>query len=231
MIRSGCCRASTSAVRRKPPGSALRKQWPSRRQQCPTHGGGSAQKRLALAVPPNSPGDAIALARAWNKPVMRYNIYKAARCALFLRLRLRGNRPYSAATLARQLALRDRRLRHPAQMLPDLVVPLVEIRAKLERAVLVDERGVVDEEDRHRFRQWQAVGVAERDPLIDRLDRPLQQQCAQFARVLHPYAAMAAPPAVGAEQVLQRRVVQIDVEAVRHLELDLAERALLPGAL
>ena len=82
-----------------------------------------------------------------------------------------------------------------------------------------------------RRRQVVSGGAARRDRLIDRVDRLLHQQRGQLVRVLHPDAAMADAAVVAAEQVFRRGVVQVDVEPVRHLELDLSERCAGSGQL
>ena len=63
-----------------------------------------------------------------------------------------------------------------------------------------------------------------RDRSVDRLGGLSEQQGAEFARVLDAHTAMALEPIVAIEQRLQRRVVQIDVETVRRLEFQPAER-------
>ena len=54
--------------------------------------------------------------------------------------------------------------------------------------------------------------------------RQMQHDLAEFGRIFHPHAAVAERALVGGEQPLLRRVVQIDLELVREVELDAAER-------
>ena len=47
----------------------------------------------------------------------------------------------------------DGRLRRAMQMLPDFLVSLVDIQAKLQRTILADKGGLIDKENRHRLGQ------------------------------------------------------------------------------
>jgi len=93
------------------------------------------------------------------------------------------------------------RLPHRMQVRPDRGVPVVDIGAKLQIAVGFRKRGLVDHEYRYGSRQIASGGAARRDRLTDRVDRLLHQQRDQFARVLHPDAAMADAAVVAAEQI------------------------------
>src|SRR5260370_30232278 len=99
-------------------------------------------------------------------------------------------------------------------MLPDLIVALIDVGTKLDRAVRTGERRQVDQKHRYRRRQHAAIGGAERDPFVDDLDRLLQQQRGEFARVLHAHAAMALPAVVATEKRLQPRGVEGDNKTV-----------------
>ena len=86
-----------------------------------------------------------------------------------------------------------RLLRHPrllhgaplrAEVLPDRRVSAVDIAAKLQLAISVCERGLIDHENRHRLRQIAQGGVSGRDLPIDCFDRLLHQQRGQLARIL-----------------------------------------------
>src|SRR3954470_5491456 len=82
------------------------------------------------------------------------------------------NMRYSAPTLARRLAFRHR-LPHWMQVRPDLGVAVVYVGTKLQCAIAIDKRGLVNHECRHVRRQIASGGAARRDRLIDRFDRLL----------------------------------------------------------
>jgi len=117
------------------------------------------------------------------------------------------------------------------KLAPDNGVALVEIRAKFQCAIGTRKRGLVGQE--YRYWRWQAVPAraAYRDLLIDHVDRLLIQQRSQFEGILHPDAAMADPAVAADENRLVRRVVQVHVEAVRHVEHDQPKPCLGPRQL
>src|SRR5262252_2415197 len=73
----------------------------------------------------------------------------------------------SAAALVARVLLRQRRLWCANQALRDIAVALIDVRAEFEAPVAVDERRLVDDEDRHRLRQAAPAGRAEVDILGD----------------------------------------------------------------
>src|SRR5580704_15116821 len=106
----------------------------------------------------------------------------------------------SAPALAGRLPLR-RGSPLRIQLCPNLGVASVDVRAKLQSAVAILERGLVDDEDRHRLRQADFGSVARCDRLIDGLDRLLHQQSGQLPWLLDPDASMTDAAVVAAEQI------------------------------
>src|ERR1700681_4557533 len=87
--------------------------------------------------------------------------YHAAHCRL-------GGKPWqSAATLVRSTPRGNRNLRGRAEPLGDCGVALIKVAAELERPIGVDERGLVDDENRNRLRQIAPVGNTGIDRLGD----------------------------------------------------------------
>ena len=152
-------------------------------------------------------GHALPLPHSPSRPAGVRSLQRLGQCRRSIRLR------------------RDsRRLRTLLQQSPDRGVAVVEIGAELQHPRGIHERGLVDDEHRHRRRQVDAGGVAGRDALVDHRERAVHQQGGKIARVLHADAAMADAAVVSVEDDIPvRRVVQIDVEAVRHVEHDQAE--------
>jgi len=100
------------------------------------------------------------------------------------------------------------------EVLRDLGVASVDIGAKLQLAIELRERRLVDHEDRHGLWHGAADGVAGRDGLFDGLERLLHHQGGQLLGVVDPDAAMADAAVVAGEQMLRRGVVQVNVEPV-----------------
>lgn len=73
--------------------------------------------------------------------------------------------------------------------------------------------------------------IAECDGVIDRFDGLSQKQGSQLSRVLHPDTAMTLASIIEIEQMLQRRVMEIYVVRVGHLELELPKRIIRSGKL
>ncbi len=81
-------------------------------------------------------------------------------------------------------------------------IALVDVRAKLDSAVGIGERSLVNHEDRDRGRQHPPIGIAEGNPLVDQPSTgSSQQERGQIARVLHAHATVALTAVVAGEQV------------------------------
>src|SRR5262249_60341180 len=76
----------------------------------------------------------------------------------YLPRRLIAYKASSAAALVAWVLLREWRLWRPNQALRDIAVALIDGRAKFEGPVAIDERRLVDNEDRHRLRQARPGG-------------------------------------------------------------------------
>ena len=137
---------------------------------------------------------------------------------------------------ARVVVPRDRGVGVAAVAVQDVqqvAVEAVDVGAGLRLAGVVGERGLIGDVDRDRMLEVdgalaRAVHRADaRGGVVFLRLRNAQQHLGVFIRVLHPHAAVAVGPRVMREQLLVRRVVLIDQEAVREIEADAAERIAL----
>src|SRR5215467_3619532 len=104
------------------------------------------------------------------------------------------------------------------QALPNLVIALIRVCAELYRAIRFGVSGLIDDEDWHRYRQLALMSTPDGDSIVDRLHRLSEQQGCQLAGVLDAYAAVAHHSRSGLEQRSGRRIVQVNIVAVVHLE-------------
>jgi hypothetical protein len=110
----------------------------------------------------------------------------------------------------------------------------VQVAAELHGTVLVDPGGEVEDVDRQRMGKIDGLVRARGDLLLKLLRRPLgtlQEIVREIHRSFQPDAAVAQVPLGFGEQVVGRRVVEVDVVLVREHELDLAERVVRSGPL
>src|SRR5262249_4534807 len=114
------------------------------------------------------------------------------------------------------------------EALPNLVIALIRVWAELYRAIRFGVSGLIDDENRHRYRQLALMGMPSGDSIVDRLHRLSEQQGCQHAGVLDAYAADAHYSGGGLEQRFGRSIVQVNIVAVAHLEFQSAERAIRP---
>src|SRR6266567_8497388 len=178
-----------------------------------------------MANPPNNPQGRHSTRSPLKQPCYARLRPEKPRFARFFLFWLNPSSAFSAATRGRLLMLRHRCLPERLQMPRDLLVALVHVGNEGDRTGRIEIGGLIDHKNRYRRGQHVAVGRDLRDPLVDLRDRLLQQKGAKLPRVLDANAAMASAAIAAGKQMLLRRVVQVDVESVGHLEFELAQGA------
>ena len=114
-------------------------------------------------------------------------------------------------------------------------VSVVRVVPQLEPALVVDERGPVEEVHGQRTRDGDDARRAARHGTLEGLGPAGrlagQDERGQLTGLLHAHAAVAQRPVGALEELRQRRVVEVDVEAIRRGEAHPAQRVPAAGAL
>src|SRR5665213_346906 len=114
------------------------------------------------------------------------------------------------------------------ERLVEALVAAIDVVTEFDRAVGIHPGRAIEQIDRNGVRQLHAPGLAGGNGSVDRIHRPGgiagQNQPRQLTRIVDADTAVAERAARTVEQARRGRVMQIDVERVRHLELYPAER-------
>ena len=76
-------------------------------------------------------------------------------------------------------------------MLPNLVIPLVWVGAKLDRTIRFGVRRPIDDENWKRARQRSPIGGAAGNTFVDRLEALAEQELRERSGVFDAYAPVA----------------------------------------
>src|SRR5206468_12537862 len=114
----------------------------------------------------------------------------------------------------------------------DVVVPAVDVGHEPDPRT-VPESGAIHQADRDQAFQFHVILVATRHRFLELVRNAVfgSELEGEIERILDPNAAMAAVAFRRREPGLERRVVEIDLLRVVHVELDLPERILGPRQL
>src|SRR4051812_3273820 len=110
-------------------------------------------------------------------------------------------------------------------------IAAIDIFPEDDAAVIARNGGPVLDIDRHRLLEMARIRLALADALLQLLVGHYEQMLGQRLDLLYPHTAMAEGPLIRKKGMLGRRVMKIDVERVRHFELDAAQRVVRPRKL
>ena len=89
-------------------------------------------------------------------------------------------------------------MKSAVQVFEDRLIPLIDILAEMNRAVVVDESGPVEKEHGQRLIEVYCLGLCRFYELLDLFDIPvsriIQQNLRKLERILDSYAARAEGP-------------------------------------